>query len=370
MNESVQPLRQPQELDSPALLIYPDIVLENIRLAIDMVGTADRLRPHVKTHKSPEVTQLLLAAGVKQFKCSTIAEAEMLGQQAAPDVLIAYPVSGPKIERLIQLIRTYPATRYSCLVDSPRVVESMQSLVEMNGITLDVFLDINVGMNRTGVLPGPQAIQLCHQIDACSSLQFRGLHAYDGHIRHLSIDERKAACDAAFEPVQQLYQQINVGRQLEIIVGGSPSFPIHAAGPSVVCSPGTFVYWDRGYTLQCPEQPFRCAAWLLTRVISAPAPGILCLDLGHKSVAAENELDKRAYFPGLTGWKPIGQSEEHLVLEQQHDSATPLVTGDVVYGIPYHVCPTVALYERAYCVGQGRLLSEWKNLARDRRLKI
>lgn len=370
MNLPVQTPDQPQQLDSPALLIYPHLVRENIRLAIDMLGTPDRLRPHVKTHKSPDVTQLLLAEGVRQFKCSTIAEADMLGQQLAPDVLIAYPVSGPKMERLIQLIRAYPATRYSCLVDSPRIMESLQDSMEINGINLDVFLDINVGMNRTGVLPGPGAIELAKRIDACSSLQLRGLHAYDGHIRQASFDERKTACDAAFEQVQQLYDSVNAGRKLEIVVGGSPSFPIHAQRPSVVCSPGTFVYWDRGYTLQCPEQSFQCAGWLLTRVISAPAPGTVCLDLGHKSVAAENELDKRVYFPALNGWKPVSQSEEHLVLQQQTDAATPLKEGDVVYGIPYHICPTVALYERAYCIHQGQLLGEWKNLARDRRLTI
>ena len=370
MKVSVQLPDQPQQLDSPALLIYPELVKENIRLAIGMLGTAQRLRPHVKTHKSSDVTRLLLAEGVTRFKCSTIAEADMLGQVAAPDVLLAYPVLGPKTDRLIQLIRSYPGTRYSCLVDSPRVLEWLQSRAEADGIMLDVFLDINVGMNRTGVVPGPDATRLAGQIDACSSLQLRGLHAYDGHIRHASFDERKTACDAAFKQVQQLYDAIDADRRLEIIVGGSPTFPIHAARPSVVCSPGTFVYWDRGYALHCPEQPFQCAAWLLTRVISVPEPGTVCLDLGHKSVAAENELDKRVYFPGLDGWKPVGQSEEHLVLKKQNDFATPLLAGDVVYGIPYHVCPTIALYERAVCIHQGQVQGEWKNLARDRRLTI
>ena len=96
------------ELDTPALVVYPDRVRENIRRAIDMVGDAARLRPHVKTHKSPQVTRMMLEAGILQFKCATIAEAEMLALEGAPDVLLAYQPIGPKVERLVALIQKFP----------------------------------------------------------------------------------------------------------------------------------------------------------------------------------------------------------------------------------------------------------------------
>src|SRR5438128_12350864 len=107
-----------EEIDSPALVIYPERVKYNIDLAIKMIGDASRLRPHVKTHKTREVSLLLIEAGVDKFKCATIAEAEMLGDCGAPDVLLAYQPVGPKLSRFISLIQKFPATRFSCLIDN------------------------------------------------------------------------------------------------------------------------------------------------------------------------------------------------------------------------------------------------------------
>ncbi|MGN6178407.1 MAG: alanine racemase, partial [Mucilaginibacter sp.] len=106
------------EIDTPALVVYPDRVKENISFAKSIIEDVERLRPHVKTHKSGNVTRLLLEAGITKFKCATIAEAEMLAMTGALDVLLAYQPSGPKLERLIQLIKTYPKTHFSCLVDN------------------------------------------------------------------------------------------------------------------------------------------------------------------------------------------------------------------------------------------------------------
>ena len=111
-------LRNADLTDSPSLLIYPDRVKKNIQTAIELAGGVDRLRPHVKTHKMAAVTQLMLQAGIYQFKCATIAEAEMLAQAGAADVLLAYPVVGPKMARLLTLTTTYPATRFACLIDN------------------------------------------------------------------------------------------------------------------------------------------------------------------------------------------------------------------------------------------------------------
>jgi D-serine deaminase-like pyridoxal phosphate-dependent protein len=102
----------------PALVVYPDRVKYNIDLVKTMVDDVARLRPHVKTHKSPAVTKLMLHAGIGKFKCATIAEAEMLGMCKAPDVLLAYQPNTPKLARFIRLIKTYPDTDFSCLVDN------------------------------------------------------------------------------------------------------------------------------------------------------------------------------------------------------------------------------------------------------------
>jgi D-serine deaminase-like pyridoxal phosphate-dependent protein len=355
------------ELDTPALVVYPDRVRENIRRAIDMVGDPARLRPHVKTHKSPQVTRMMLEAGIRRFKCATIAEAEMLALQRAPDVLLAYQPIGPKVERLATLIRNFPNTTFSCLIDNIEAARAMARVFDAAGLEVPVWLDINVGMDRTGIAPGPEAIALYREAETLQGIDPVGLHAYDGHIRDVDPVARAKRCDAAFETVLALREAI--GDDLTIIAGGSPTFPIHAQrAAEIQCSPGTFVYWDKGYGDQFPDQPFQPAALVVTRVISLRGETRLCLDLGHKSISAENELTKRVGFLNGPGLTPIGQSEEHLVVETGPSSNVEL--GDVFYGVPYHICPTVALYERAFVVENGKVGADWRNVARDRKLSV
>ena len=373
------------ELDTPALVVYPDRVRENIRRAIEMVGDAARLRPHVKTHKSPQVTRMMLEAGIPQFKCATIAEAEMLALEGAPDVLLAYQPIGPKVERLVALIQKFPNTQFSCLIDNSAAAKAMARVFAAAGLVVAVWLDINVGMDRTGIAPGPAAVQLYREAMELEGIIPVGLHAYDGHIRDSDPKARARRCDAAFETVLALREAIAAalpaavtsssisGAAPKIIAGGSPTFPIHARrAAEIQCSPGTFVYWDKGYGDQFPDQPFTPAALVVTRVISLRGETRLCLDLGHKSISAENEITKRVGLlngPGLTA---VGQSEEHLVVELNGEDGPGrnFQIGDVFYGVPYHICPTVALYERAYTVENGKAGADWRNVARDRKLTV
>src|SRR5579859_4177892 len=153
-------ITNPETLDTPALIVFPERVRANIRLAIEMVGDPARLRPHVKTHKSPDLTRLQLAAGIRQFKCATIAEAEMLALSGAPDVLLAYQPIGPKVQRFLALIIKYPATSFSCLVDNIPAADVMSAAFEGHGLVVPVYIDLNIGMDRTGIVPGPGALQL------------------------------------------------------------------------------------------------------------------------------------------------------------------------------------------------------------------
>jgi len=361
-------ITNPESLDTPALVVYPDRVSANIRRAIAMVADPARLRPHVKTHKSPDVTRLLLAAGITRFKCATIAEAEMLAIEGAPDVLLAYQPIGPKVDRLAHLIKIYPHTKFSCLIDNPDAATAMARTFAAAGLTVPVYLDINVGMDRTGIAPGDEALQLYKVATEQKGITPVGLHAYDGHIRDTDLAERTRKCDEGFAKVQALRK--NIGEPLTIIAGGSPTFPVHAKRANdIQCSPGTFVYWDKGYGDGFPDQPFLPAALVVTRVISKRSETRLCLDLGHKSIAPENELTRRVFFLNGPELKPVGQSEEHLVVEAGPGHGYAI--GDLFYGIPYHVCPTVALYDRAYTIEAGRVTGTiWKNTARDRILTV
>ncbi|MBS1606000.1 MAG: D-TA family PLP-dependent enzyme [Bacteroidetes bacterium] len=349
-------------LDTPALVVYPERVKENIRQAIAMVGDVARLRPHVKTHKSAETTKLMLSAGISRFKCATIAEAEMLAMAGAVDVLLAYQPIGPKAARFAALVRRYPGVRWSCLVDNAAAARGLADA----GLEVDVWLDLNVGMDRTGITPGPEAVALFKEVLGLPGLRPVGLHAYDGHIRAADLAERRKLCDEAYAKVVALRDAI--GAELAIIAGGSPTFPVHAQRVGIECSPGTFVYWDKGYGDGFPDQPFIPAALVVTRVISLRGDSRLCLDLGHKSIAPENELGRRVHFLNAPQLRAVGQSEEHLVVEAGVGHGYRI--GDIFYGIPYHICPTVALYERAFTIDRGKLSGEIRNIARDRMLSV
>jgi D-serine deaminase-like pyridoxal phosphate-dependent protein len=370
MNNAWYRIKDIDKLDSPTLVVFPERVMANIQTAISMVTSVSQLRPHVKTNKSAEATQLMLDAGITKFKCATIAEAEMLGMINTPDVLLAYQPLGPKLHRFIELVKKFPATKYSCLTDNITAVREQSGAFGAGNLEIPVYVDLNVGMNRTGIIPDEKAVDLCKFCSSASGIIFAGLHAYDGHIRNMDLVMRTKECDEAFARIDKLKEElVKSGIPApNIIAGGSPTFPIHAKRKNIECSPGTFIYWDKGYTDLCPEQNFLTAAVLVTRIISLPSSSRVCTDLGHKSVAAENDIGRRVFFLNASDLIPVGQSEEHLVCETRNDHYHN--TGDVLYGLPYHICPTVALYERVYTIEDGKVTGEWKNVARDRKISV
>jgi D-serine deaminase-like pyridoxal phosphate-dependent protein len=353
------------ELDSPQLVVYPARVQFNIEKAKEMVGDVNRLRPHVKTNKTPEVMRMMINAGILKFKCATIAEADILGREKARDVLLAYQPVGPKVLRLIELIKKYPQTKYSCLVDHVIALEGINVAFARAGMTADIFLDINLGMNRTGITPD-KAMELYRNAAAMKNIHVRGLHAYDGHFRDPDINKRAVACNEAFEKIAGLKEQISAEGYPEptIIAGGSPTFPIHAKRMGNECSPGTFVFWDKGYSDICPEQPFLPAALVVSRVISLPEKDKICTDLGHKSIAAENDIQRRAWFINAPELKLLSQSEEHGIAEAGNEHQYK--PGDVLYVMPYHVCPTVALYDHMVVIENNLAGESWIVEARKR----
>jgi D-serine deaminase-like pyridoxal phosphate-dependent protein len=358
------------ELDTPALVVYPARVQYNIDLLKTMIDDVARLRPHAKSHKSIDATRLTLQAGINKFKCATIAEAEMLGMAGVPDVLLAYQPAGPKLKRFVRLIKAYPQTAYSCLVDNEVTANVISTEAIKNNIKITVYIDLNVGMNRTGIVPGAEALALYETCSSLPGLNMAGLHAYDGHIHDSDYDVRQKRSDESIGPVFKLVDDIvakGYPRPV-VIAGSSPTLPIVSKIKDIQISPGTFVYWDKGYQTAYLEQQFLTAALLIARIISLPEDGKICIDLGHKSVSAENELTKRVHFLNAPELKFIGHSEEHLVADAGIDHQYKV--GDILYGLPYHVCPSVALYERAITIEDKLVTGEWKTTARDRKITI
>src|SRR4051812_6158429 len=269
-----------EEIPSPALLIYPDRAKQNVLGMISMLkGDVSRLRPHVKTHKLAPLVADQIALGITKFKCATIAEAELLGDAGAAEVLFAYQPVGPNIGRLIELIRKFPKTSFSAVIDDEGLAEELSAALSSAGLSLDLFLDLDVGMGRTGILPGAAAISLYRRIAKSKGLRAAGLHAYDGHINDPDPSVRAARSNAAFDQVSALRDQL-LAQGLpvpRIVAGGTPTFPMHALrGRDVECSPGTCVLWDFGYSSKFHDLPFLHAALVLTRVVSRRGNNRLC----------------------------------------------------------------------------------------------
>lgn len=356
------------DVPSPSLLIYPDRVEANIRRMLEIVGgDPSRLRPHVKTHKMAEVVRLQLDAGISKFKCATIAEMEMTAAAGAKDVLLAFQPVGPNIERMRQLMKKFPETTFSAVVDD---AANLKRISDAN-FGLRLFVDVDCGMHRSGI-GVEDAFGLCQAIDAAPGVEFAGLHVYDGHNHAPDPAEREGQFETALGPVRQLLERLAAeGPQPgEIVGGGSPTFGLHGSKADWSCSPGTTLLWDAGYGSKFGDLGFQQAAVLLSRVISRPGESNICTDLGHKAVAGENPIENRVrFFDFPEAAKPVMQSEEHLVFEVPDRDAFSV--GQELYGLPWHICPTVALHEEAIIVRDGRATDErWPIASRKRKITI
>ena len=362
-------LADPSAVPSPALLVFPDRIEENLRRMIALAGGPERLRPHLKTHKLPQLIALQARLGITRCKAATIAEAEMAAGAGATDITLSTQPVGPNAARLASLIRAFPSVAFSTIADDPGAVDVLARVAAEAGVVVEVLVDLDVGMARTGIAPGPGAAQLYRRIAAAPSLRPGGLHAYDGHLRQPVLADRSAAAADGIARVDALAATLRAeGLPVPRLVwGGTPTFPVHARRAGVECSPGTCVLWDAGYARNIPDLEFLHAAVLLTRVISRPGPGRLCLDLGHKAVASEMP-HPRVVFPALPDARAVTHSEEHLVLETAAADTFPV--GSALYGIPWHICPTVALHDRVHVVREGRLAEVWTVTARARRLGV
>jgi D-serine deaminase-like pyridoxal phosphate-dependent protein len=372
------------EIPSPALLVYPERAEENLRRLIAMAGGPARLRPHMKTHKLPEIARMHVALGLTRVKCATIAEAEMLADAGLEDILLAYQPVGPAVGRLLQLVERFPRATFRAVVDDEAAASAIGAAFAKAGRTIDLLVDLDVGMHRTGIAP-ELAMPLCQRLSTTPGLTFGGLHAYDGHLRDPDFAKRKGEADAAFGQIRRLREAlVGAGYSVpRVVVGGTPTLPCHATrqDADLELSPGTVVFWDAGYSAGLPDMNFLSAALVLTRVVSKPGGNRVCLDLGHKAIASEMPHPRVVLLdfaappqphaptpPGSHAPAFIGHSEEHLVLETP-DAASVRV-GDVFYGMPWHVCPTVALHGQAVVVRGGRAVDRWQVVARERVLTI
>jgi D-serine deaminase-like pyridoxal phosphate-dependent protein len=359
-----------EDVMTPALVVYPDIVASNLERTVELLGgDADRWRVHIKTAKLGYTVRMMVERGMRNFKCATTLELLVACQCGAADVLLAYPSIGANARRVREIAEQFPRVRISALAENEEQVR------QWRGSRVGIFLDINPGMNRTGIEEshGREVITLARAIGA-GGLEFRGMHYYDGQHRAPDERERTAAAHEGYDRLLEMVKEIErIGvRVPEVVTAGTPTLHcslsyegFRSAGFIHRISPGTVVYSDASSLAQLPkEYGYRPAVLVLTRVVSHPRAGVVTCDAGHKAVSADAGVPTCvvAGHPELT---PLSPSEEHLPLEVQGGAAGPQV-GEVLYLFPRHVCPTVNNFDDALLVRTGEIESVEKVTARGR----
>lgn len=365
-------LEDPSQIRTPELLFYSDLIEDNLQKAIGIAGGPGRLWPHVKSHKMEEMVRLSQARGITRFKCATLAELAMVIRCRVDDALLAYPLTGPDIPDFLELAKGAERTRVWALGDDYETLLLLSEAAVQAGLRIPFMLDVNLGMNRTGVLledAGP----LYRSLYPLAGLDLGGLHCYDGHVRDRDREIRLARVSRTNDEIRQLKEGLEAeGMDCgTVIAGGSPTFACHAETSDFYLSPGTLFLHDYGYWRDFPDLPFLPAACLLTRVVSHPLLGIFTLDLGSKAIASDPE-GVRGLVLGLEGRaEPLFQSEEHWVFRMTagEEAKRPAI-GSVQYVIPTHICPTTALYPAVLAVREGRITGSWPVTARNRALSF
>jgi D-serine deaminase-like pyridoxal phosphate-dependent protein len=346
-----------EEILTPALLIYPDIVESNIQAILRMLGgDASRWRPHLKTAKISAITELLMSHGVQTFKCSTTLELASACEAGARDVLMAYPVMGANARRTVALSELFPRTQTSVLIESRAHFELWRNS------NVGLFIDVNPGMDRTGI--GQEQTAEILELAKLAGDRFHGIHYYDGHMSGVSDRDRERQAHAGYDRLLELIEQLHSAgiAVQEVITSGTPaapyaiSYPGFAHAPYVHrISPGTVVYNDLTSVQQLPALDLQPAALVLSTVVSHPTASSVTCDAGHKTVSADAGVPTCALL-GFPDWKPQKPSEEHLPIEAP-PGAKLLELGKKLYLVPRHVCPTVNNFDHALFVRNGRVTS-------------
>lgn len=371
MNEETYRLKDEATILTPALICYPDIINRNIARMIHRAGTADALWVHVKSYKTPEIVRMLMKAGVKRLKCATIAEAEMVATCGAEYILLAYPLVGPDIRRFITLMAVYASTVFYAIGDNQGMLEELSRMACEERARVKVLMDVNNGLNRTGV--SVQRLEAAYEAaSSLPGLEVCGLHVYDGHRHETDAQQRQRRVDEDMAGVYAVRSSLlRKGFRCDtLVLGGTPSFPCHAGQKGVFLSPGTCVLQDAGYAKTYPDLPFEAAAVVLTRVVSHPADDLFTMDMGYKAVAADPAIP-RAMLLGYEQAQTVMQNEEHWTLRMPDSQfAQRPAIGQELYAVPWHICPTVALYGEMLVAQNGCIAGTWPIVARDRKIHL
>ena len=356
------------EVDTPALVVSEDILRQNIdEMAAFAASVGVALRPHIKTHKTPQIARMQRAAGAVGITCAKVGEAEVMVEQAGvDDVLLAYPTIGePKVRRLVALM---DRARVAVAVDSLAAAEMLSRSMSRHDRTLDVLLEVNTGQNRSGVTVGAEAEAMAVEIARLPHLQLTGIMTHEGHANSAPPEEMEAIAIAAGEAIVSTAEAIRShGIALPTVsVGSTPAALVTPTVSGITeMRPGTYVFNDNSAFRYGRTGVERCAARFVATVVSRSAPDRCVLDTGSKSLAMDPSRGHpgHGYIVGHPDVRIVKLSEEHAVCSLP-EGTDGFEIGERVEIIPNHICPTVNLMNELFVVRDGAIVDTWRVAAR------
>ncbi|HYZ64387.1 MAG TPA: DSD1 family PLP-dependent enzyme [Acetobacteraceae bacterium] len=360
-----QPGMREDEVDTPALLLDLDAFEHNLARMRDLLApTGTRLRAHAKTHKSSVIAHRQIAHGAVGQCVQKVGEAEALAWGGVTDILVSNQVVGDS--KLARLAALAPISEIKVCADDAANVARIEAAAEAAGVRLPVLVEIDVGMTRCGVQPGPEAVALARTIAGSKHLRFGGLQAYHGRAQHLRTPaEREAAIGGAIEGVRRTVEQLRQqGLDCAIIGGaGTGTFEIESAsGLYNEIQAGSYCFMDADYARNRDgaSAGFRHALFVLATVMSQARPGLAVVDAGHKAVPIDSGMPLVWQRDAI---RYTGASDEHGKLEFGPETEAPKL-GEKLRLVPGHCDPTVDRYDWYVGVRGGRVECLWPVAAR------
>jgi 3-hydroxy-D-aspartate aldolase len=354
-----------EEVDTPALVLDLDAFEKNLQTMADLARGRVRVRAHAKTSKCPEVAKRQIALGAVGVCCQKVSEAEAMVEGGIDDVLVSNEVVGaPKLARLAALARR---AKLGVCVDDLDNLKALEAAAAKAGATLDVYVELEVGMGRCGVSPGEPAMLLARAVSVCRHLRFAGLQAYNGRAQHVrSLQERRALIEKAAAGVRHTRALLDKSSVLCPIVTGAGSgtfmFEI-ATGAWDEIQPGSYAFMDVDYAKNewgPPLPRFAHALFVLTTVMSRPRRDRAIVDAGLKASSVDSGMPAVWQRPGLDY---LQASDEHGFVAIDSGAAAPAL-GEKLLLVPGHCDPTINLHDWYVGVRNGVVEALWPITAR------
>lgn len=344
------------EIDTPYVTVDLDRVARNVA---SMQSYCDahglRLRPHVKTHKLPQLAQLQLDAGAVGIACQKLGEAEVMVDAGCDDVLVTFPLVGAgKVRRLAALAAK---ARMSVFVDSTEIADGLSPALAATGTTVDVLVDCDTGYGRTGVQTPRAAAELAEHVAALPGLRFRGLATYPTTAASGPwLEEARAAIEARGLTVDW------------VSGGGTPTArSTHEVAAITEIRVGTYVFGDRACVADGSVPLEGCALHVVATVVARPTGDRAIVDAGSKALTSDPAVGVDGH--GLLLEHPeaaiVRLSEEHGWVDVSR-CAQPPVVGEIVTILPNHACPVVNLADEVVVHRSGVVEDVWPVAARGR----